>query len=316
MRIKYFILFFILITVHFFLPRLTKADPFVFMSSDGTETASYSEEEMNKYKAYYGLDKPLWKQYINYLVNIASGNLGYSIYFKDKIINLIFKRLLWTAGIILCSLLFSSVSGIFLGSLSAWNQGKKIDDILYGIMTVLVEVPSFLTANIILMLFTIYIRILPTSGGVTPFLPVSFSVKVIADILKHAVLPSLTLSLIKTPDFYFVTRSAMLRQIQKKYTETAKAKSLSSFTVAAKHCLPNALNPIITRVLLSLQTLFNGTLIVENVFKYPGVGKLIRDAVFYRDYTLLQGIFFIITVFILLLSGAGEALYTLTDKRK
>ena len=106
----------------------------------------------------------------------------------------------------------------------------------------------------------------------------------------------------------------MLRQLQKKYVETAQAKSLGGFTIAVKHCLPNASNPIITRFLLSLQTLFNGALIVENVFKYPGIGKLIRDAVFYRDYLLLQGIFFVVTVFILCISALGEAVYRRTDR--
>ena len=108
----------------------------------------------------------------------------------------------------------------------------------------------------------------------------------------------------------------MLRQLQKKYVETAEAKSLHSFCILHKHCLPNALNPIMTRFLLSLQTLFNGSLIVENVFKYPGIGRLIRDAVFFRDYILLQGIFFVITVFILIISGLGETLYEMTDKIK
>ena len=314
MRIKYPVLFFVLITVHFFLPRLTRADPFVFMSSDGTEVASYSEEEIAKYKAYYGLDKPLWKQYLHYLAGIASGNLGYSIYFKDKVVSLIFKRLVWTAGIVSVSLCFSLFFGLCLGIVSAWFAGKTPDGLLYHAMTGLSEIPSFLTANVILMLFIIRWRVLPTSGGVTPFLPLTFTPPVIADIIKHAVLPALTLSLLKTPDFYFVTRSAMLRQLQKKYTETAKAKSLGAFTVAVKHCLPNAANPIITRLLLSLQTLFNGALIVENVFKYPGIGRLIRDAVFYRDYLLLQGIFFVITVFILSLSAFGEAVYKRTGR--
>ncbi|MGI5089777.1 ABC transporter permease [Treponema sp. OMZ 305] len=311
---KYFVLFFALITAHFFLPRLMRADPFVFISSDGTEVASYSEEEINKYKAYYGLDKPLWQQYVQYVAGIATANLGYSIYFKDSVVNLIFKRLVWTAGIVCASLLFSLLLGLCLGSLSAWFAGKRLDGFLYHTMTVVSEIPSFLTANAILMLFVIRWRVLPTSGGITPFLPLEFTLPVITDIIKHAVLPALTLSLLKTPDFYFVTRSAMLRQLQKKYVETAQAKSLGAFTIVVKHCLPNASNPIITRFLLSLQTLFNGALIVENVFKYPGIGRLIRDAVFYRDYLLLQGIFFVITVFILCISAVGEAVYRRTER--
>lgn len=316
MKKKYIILFFILLTIHFILPRLMKADPFVFLSSDGTEVASYTEEEILKYKQYYGLDTPLWRQYLNYLLGIFTGNLGYSIYFKEKVITLIFSRLVWTAGIIIFSLCISSVFGLFLGSFSAWNCQRKLDTILYQGMVIISEIPSFLTANMILMFFIIKWKILPTAGGITPFIKIEFSWSFILDIIKHAILPSLTLTFLRLPDFYFVSRSAMLQQIQKKYVETAQAKSLGDIYILMKHCLPNAINPIMTRFLLSIQTMFNATLIVENVFKYPGIGKLIRDAVFYRDYLLLQGIFLVITIFILSISLLGENFYQTIEKRK
>lgn len=316
MKKKYIILFFILLTIHFILPRIMKADPFVFLSSDGTEVASYTEEEILKYKQYYGLDMPLWRQYLNYLLGIFTGNLGYSIYFKEKVTTLIFSRLVWTAGIVIFSLCISSVFGLFLGSFSAWNCQRKIDTILYQGMVIISEIPSFLTANMILMFFIIKWRILPTAGGITPFIKIEFSWNFILDIIKHAILPSLTLTFLRLPDFYFVSRSAMLQQIQKKYVETAQAKSLGDIYILMRHCLPNAINPIMTRFLLSIQTMFNATLIVENVFKYPGIGKLIRDAVFYRDYLLLQGIFLVITIFILTISLLGENFYQTIEKRK
>lgn len=316
MKKKYIVLFFILLTIHFILPRIMKADPFVFLSSDGTEVASYTEEEILKYKQYYGLDMPLWRQYLNYLLGIFTGNLGYSIYFKEKVTTLIFSRLVWTAGIVIFSLCISSVFGLFLGSFSAWNCQRKIDTILYQGMVIISEIPSFLTANMILMFFIIKWRILPTAGGITPFIKIEFSWSFILDIIKHAVLPSLTLTFLRLPDFYFVSRSAMLQQIQKKYVETAQAKSLGDIYILMRHCLPNAINPIMTRFLLSIQTMFNATLIVENVFKYPGIGKLIRDAVFYRDYLLLQGIFLVITIFILSISLLGENFYQTIEKRK
>lgn len=316
MKKKYIVLFFILLTIHFILPRIMKADPFVFLSSDGTEVASYTEEEILKYKQYYGLDMPLWRQYLNYLLGIFTGNLGYSIYFKEKVTTLIFSRLVWTAGIVIFSLCISSVFGLFLGSFSAWNCQRKIDTILYQGMVIISEIPSFLTANMILMFFIIKWRILPTAGGITPFIKIEFSWNFILDIIKHAILPSLTLTFLKLPDFYFVSRSAMLQQIQKKYVETAQAKSLGDIYILMRHCLPNAINPIMTRFLLSIQTMFNATLIVENVFKYPGIGKLIRDAVFYRDYLLLQGIFLVITIFILTISLLGENFYQTIEKRK
>lgn len=316
MKKKYIVLFFILLTIHFILPRIMKADPFVFLSSDGTEVASYTEEEILKYKQYYGLDMPLWRQYLNYLFGIFTGNLGYSIYFKEKVITLIFSRLVWTAGIVIFSLCISSVFGLFLGSFSAWNCQRKIDTVLYQGMVIISEIPSFLTANMILMFFIIKWRILPTAGGITPFIKIEFSWSFILDIIKHAVLPNLTLTFLRLPDFYFVSRSAMLQQIQKKYVETAQAKSLGDIYILMRHCLPNAINPIMTRFLLSIQTMFNATLIVENVFKYPGIGKLIRDAVFYRDYLLLQGIFLVITIFILTISLLGENFYQTIEKRK
>lgn len=316
MKKKYIVLFFILLTIHFILPRIMKADPFVFLSSDGTEVASYTEEEILKYKQYYGLDMSLWRQYLNYLLGIFTGNLGYSIYFKEKVTTLIFSRLVWTAGIVIFSLCISSVFGLFLGSFSAWNCQRKIDTILYQGMVIISEIPSFLTANMILMFFIIKWRILPTAGGITPFIKIEFSWNFILDIIKHAILPSLTLTFLRLPDFYFVSRSAMLQQIQKKYVETAQAKSLGDIYILMRHCLPNAINPIMTRFLLSIQTMFNATLIVENVFKYPGIGKLIRDAVFYRDYLLLQGIFLVITIFILTISFLGENFYQTIEKRK
>ena len=316
MKKKYIVLFFILLTIHFILPRIMKADPFVFLSSDGTEVASYTEEEILKYKQYYGLDMSLWRQYLNYLLGIFTGNLGYSIYFKEKVTTLIFSRLVWTAGIVIFSLCISSVFGLFLGSFSAWNCQRKIDTILYQGMVIISEIPSFLTANMILMFFIIKWRILPTAGGITPFIKIEFSWNFILDIIKHAILPSLTLTFLRLPDFYFVSRSAMLQQIQKKYVETAQAKSLGDIYILMRHCLPNAINPIMTRFLLSIQTMFNATLIVENVFKYPGIGKLIRDAVFYRDYLLLQGIFLVITIFILTISLLGENFYQTIEKRK
>ena len=316
MKKKYIVLFFILLTIHFILPRIMKADPFVFLSSDGTEVASYTEEEILKYKQYYGLDMPLWRQYLNYLLGIFTVNLGYSIYFKEKVTTLIFSRLVWTAGIVIFSLCISSVFGLFLGSFSAWNCQRKLDTILYQGMVIISEIPSFLTANMILMFFIIKWRILPTAGGITPFIKIEFSWNFILDIIKHAILPSLTLTFLRLPDFYFVSRSAMLQQIQKKYVETAQAKSLGDIYILMRHCLPNAINPIMTRFLLSIQTMFNATLIVENVFKYPGIGKLIRDAVFYRDYLLLQGIFLVITIFILTISLLGENFYQTIEKRK
>jgi|SRR3712207_1262684 len=316
MKKKYFFLFLLLLSVQFFLPRYLPADPFFFLASDGSDVVSYTEEEIIKYKEYYGLHKPLIEQYFSYIFGILRGDLGYSIYFKEKVMSLILKRFIWTFGIIVFSMGISFLVGIFLGSFSAWKWETKIDDILYQIMVILSEIPGFIIANIILMFFIIRWRVLPTAGGMTPFIEVSLSWNFLFDLIKHAVLPSLTLSLLRLPDFYFISRASMIQELQKKYVETAEAKSLTSYTIVWKHCFPNAINPMLTRFLLSMQMMFNASLIVENVFRYPGIGKLIRDAVYYRDYLLLQGIFFMITANILGLSILGEKYYQRMEKRR
>ena len=316
MKKKYFFLFLLLLSVQFFLTRYLPADPFLFLASDGSDVVSYTEEEIMKYKEYYGLHKPLLEQYFSYIFGILRGDLGYSIYFKEKVMSLILKRFIWTFGIVVFSMSISFIAGIFLGSFSAWKWETKIDDILYQIMVILSEIPSFIIATIILMFFVIRWRVLPTAGGMTPFIEVGLSWKFVFDLIKHAVLPSLTLSLLRLPDFYFISRASMIQELQKKYVETAEAKSLSSYAIVWKHCFPNAMNPILTRFLLSMQMMFNASLIVENVFRYPGIGKLIRDAVYYRDYLLLQGIFFMMTALILGLSLLGENYYHYMEKRR
>lgn len=305
-----------LLSIHFLLPRLMPSDPFLFLSSDGSDIVSYTEEEIMKYKEYYGLDKPLLQQYFHYLFGIFRGDLGYSIYFKEKVLYLIGKRFIWTMGIVSFSMGISFVGGILLGSLSAWKWKTKIDDILYQMMVVLSEIPSFITANIILMFFILRWRILPTAGGMTPFAEISISWHFFLDLIQHAILPSLTLTLLRLPDFYFISRASMIQEIQKKYVETAEAKSLSACEILWKHCLSNAMNPIFTRFLLSMQMMFNASLIVENVYKYPGIGKLIRDAVYYRDYLLLQGIFLVITATILGFSILGEKYHQHMERRE
>ena len=234
MKKKYFFLFLLLLSVQFFLPRYLPADPFLFLASDGSDVVSYTEEEIMKYKEYYGLHKPLLEQYFSYIFGILRGDLGYSIYFKEKVMSLILKRFIWTFGIVVFSMSISFIAGIFLGSFSAWKWETKIDDILYQIMVILSEIPGFIIANIILMFFIIRWRVLPTAGGMTPFIEVSLSWKFVFDLIKHAVLPSLTLSLLRLPDFYFISRASMIQELQKKYVETAEAKSLSSYVILWK----------------------------------------------------------------------------------
>ena len=133
-------------------------DPFTFLSSgEGEVQQNYTDEQIEEYKKYYGMDKPLHEQYTDYIWNLAHGNLGYSIYYNDSVMSIVLSRAMWTLTITLASLFFSTLIGSILGTLSAWYRDSLIDKTLYPIMILLSEIPSFLIA--ILLLFTVAAKI-------------------------------------------------------------------------------------------------------------------------------------------------------------
>ena len=161
----------------------------------------------------------------------------------------------------------------------------------------------------------IFLIFSPLSGGATPFAIYPDTVSHLRDLLYHGALPVLTLSLSRLGDFYLLSRNSMVRVLSREYILTARGKGLSSRRILFKHALKNALPPIIARFFMSLGMLFGGAVLVENVYNYPGVGRLMREAVLVRDYVLLQGIFLFITVTVLVMNILAEEIYHKLDPR-
>ncbi len=290
--IRYFILFFIVISINFILPRLMKADPFLFLSSEGADDISgLSEKQIEQYYIYYGLDRPLWQQYLFYLKSIFTGNLGFSISKTLPVTTIIFSHITWTISIVLSSLTITIFLGIFLGIISAYNRENLFGKYTYLFFVTLSQIPPFLIGFGILVIGAFYIPSLPIAGGITPFLKFEWKYEVLLDILKHAILPTLTLIVVRFPHFFMLIRGKMIVEMSKRYAFIEKAKGFNDMYILCKHCLKNAITPLITEALLSIALILQGSLIVENVFKYPGIGRLLKEAVFARDYPLLQGIF-------------------------
>lgn len=313
---EYAVTFFCIITLNFLLPRLMPGDPFTFLSANADEVAViYSEEQLAKYKAYYGLDKPLAGQYISYLGNLLQGNLGYSIYYHEPVLAIIGRRALWTVPLVLASLALSCTAGIILGTISAWLRDKPADRILYGGMICFAEIPSFIVGLLLLFAGAAWLGWFPLSGGITPFAVFASPLDRAWDILHHAALPVLTLALARLGEFYLITRGSMLSVLAKDYMRTARGKGLSSTRILFGHALRNAAIPVVTRVFLSLGTVFGGAVLVENVFNYPGVGQLMRESVMLRDYVLIQGIFLFFAVSVLFMNFMADLIYRKLDPR-
>jgi len=314
--IEYFITFFVIISLNFLIPRIMPGDPFTFLSTeDGQVAISHSQQEIDRYMAYYGLDKPLWQQYIDYLKNLLKGNIGYSIYYKTSVMDVIGKRMIWTIGIVLSAVGVSSILGTLLGCFSAWYRDKGFEKILYSIMITVSEIPAFLVGIIVAFFVAAKFDFFPISGGMKAFAIYNSTYDKVFDIIRHAVLPVFTLSLVRLGEFYLLSRNSMITVLSKEYMITARAKGIKKFRIIFRHALKNAILPIITRLYMSLGAIFGGAILVENVFSYPGIGRLMREAVMLRDYVLIQGIFLYITVLVLSMNFLADSFYKMLDPR-
>ena len=314
--IEYLITIWVIITLNFCLPRMMPGDPFLSLAGeDGQELGQYSENERAYQLEWYGMNQPIHIQYVRYLGNFFIGNWGVSIHFNEKVFLILMERLPWTLLLVLSAVFFSTIIGVLLGGISAWYQGMWIDSAIYLSLILITEIPAFLLGLIFLFIFAAGLGWFPLSGAITHFAEhASWSTRLI-DICHHAVLPIVSLTIVRTSGTYLLSRSSMISTIAKDYIRTATAKGLSNFRILVHHVMRNAMLPIVTRIFLTLGSLVSGTILVENVFAYPGLGRLLREAVMLHDYPLIQGIFVMVMVCVLTANLIADLIYGKLDPR-
>ena len=292
-------------------------DPFSTTSADevGEDIIVMTEEQHLYYINYYGLDRPLPEQFLAYMKNLMTGNLGRSIYYKMPVSDVIVLHLPWTILIVVSATVISTISGVVLGTISAKNRKKGSDRIMMTGMIAFAEIPSFLLGLILLLIFSVYLRLFPLAGAVTPFANYNGLAEQIMDISYHAFLPVLTLSLSQLTGVYLLTRNTLITVTTKDYIRTARAKGLGEKKVWIRHALRNALLPVVTRTGFTIGIMMGGVVLVENVFSYPGIGMTLRSAVVGRDYPLIQGILLVIAVSILICNLLVDKIYGKLDPR-
>ena len=308
---------FVILVINFFLPRMMPGDPFSTTSADvaGEEIIGMTEEQRLYYMNYYGLDRPLYEQFLVYMKNLMMGDLGRSIYYKMPVSDVILLHLPWTMLIVVGATVISTISGVVLGTLSAKNRKKGSDRIMMTGLIAFAEIPSFLLGLILLLVFSVYLRFFPLAGAVTPFADYNGPAEQAWDILYHAFLPIVTLSLSQLTGVYLLTRNTLITVTTKDYIRTARAKGLGEKTVWIRHALRNALLPVVTRTGFMIGIMMGGVVLVENVFRYPGIGMTLRNAVVGRDYPLIQGILLVIAVSILICNLLVDKIYGKLDPR-
>ncbi|MDE0235351.1 MAG: ABC transporter permease, partial [bacterium] len=280
----------------------------------GVDVGMLTPDQRAEIVARVGLDAPMWQQYLRYWGDIFTGDFGFSFRSSRPIVDMILERLPWTLLITGLSLLVSAVVGVLLGAISAWRRGTKGDLSMLSGMISIESLPSFWLGMVLVSLFAVQWGLLPSFGAVTPASDLEGWAHV-WDIISHAILPVTALSIVGTPGVYMTMRYSMLETLGEDYIRTARAKGAGERRVLFGHVARNTIAPVITVLAIRLGFAFGGTVIIETVFSYPGLGRLVFEAVAGRDYPVMQAAFLVFTAAILVANLAADLLYPLIDPR-
>lgn len=251
--------------------------------------------------ARYGLDLPLWQQYARYLANLLRGDLGVSYIFQDRNITEILRQgLPITATLGVVAFGWAVVLGIFLGMAAALRRNSTTDYASVFFATVFASVPGFVLGIVLIIIFSVWLHLLPTSGWGN---------------VKQVLMPALALGALPAALIARVTRASVLEVLRQDYVRTAYAKGLMPRTIFNKHVLRNALVPVLSIAGPELAALVTGSFIIEQIFSIPGVGRLFVQGVFARDYGLIMGSILFYTLVIAFLNLVVDILYAMVDPR-
>ncbi|MDZ7276690.1 ABC transporter permease [Pantoea eucrina] len=287
----------------FALQKLLPGDPVLAMAGEERDPAVIAQ-----LRAEYHLDDPLPTQYLAWVGNALHGDLGMSLRTKTPVTSLIASKLPVTLELSLLAMLIALAIGISMGIAAAVRKDSWIDHTTNVVALSGISVPHFWLGILLIMLFSVHLRWLPASG----FVPLSEDVM---QNLKTLLLPALVLGSGLAATLMRHTRAAMIGVLQADYIRTARAKGLLPPRVVLKHALRNALMPIVTLTTLLFGELLGGAVLTEQVFTLPGFGKMIVDAVFNRDYAVVQGVVLVVAIGFLLLNLLADVLYVLINPK-
>ncbi|MEU9829391.1 ABC transporter permease [Micromonospora chersina] len=303
------------ITLNFFIPRLVPGDPVQSLIS--RNQGRISADAIESLRVLFGLDshENIWQQYLDYWGQLLHGDLGLSFtFFPTPVSTVIGDSLPWTVGLVGITTIISFLIGTALGVGAGWRRGSWVDGLLPA-TTFLSSIPYFWLGLVAIAVFTGPGSFFPSSGGYEPGLVPAFDAYFIPSAIKHSVLPAATILVSSMSGWILSMRNMMVTVSSEDYITVAHAKGLSERRVALSYAARNALLPNVSGFALSLGFIVGGTLLVEIVFSYPGLGFQLFQAVGYKDYPLMQGIFLIITISVLVANLLADVAYLLLDPR-
>lgn len=310
--LEYGVTFLAAVTINFLLPHLAPGDPLRYIIGD--EYRMLTPEERREVLAVYGLDQPLYVQYVEYLLDALQGDLGTSIMYGAPVTEVLLKALPWTLLLVGTSLVLAFALGTVFGAVSAWYEGDRPDIGLMAGIVFLMSAPGFWVGMLLIAIFAGSLGWFP-SYGMRSFDQNLTSFEMVRDIIWHMTLPVVSLTLVRMGGTYLIARNSVLSTLGEDHLVLARANGHSDRRVLLRHALPNSLLPVYTRFMLQVGALIGGAVVIETVFSYPGIGMLIYDAALARDYPLLQGAFLVLVVTVIGANLVADLTYPFLDPR-
>ena len=307
-------------SLNFFLPRLSGQDPvhtkLLQQAALGGYVQSGIAEMTREYERRFGLDRPLWRQYLSYLGDAARLDFNYSIAnYPRTVRELIADALPWTLGLLGMTTLLSVAIGTLLGALLAWPRAPRWMRWLMPPLWALHAIPFFLLGLILTYVLAFQVPLLPIFGGYSAGASPGLSWRFAWDVIQHALLPALSIILVSIGGWALGMRGMMVTTMGEDYVLFAEAKGLKAPTVFLRYCLRNAMLPQVTALALALGQILSGAVLVEVIFGYPGIGTLLFHAIRENDHFVIQGIVFSIIVALGLTTFVLDVIYPWLDPR-
>lgn len=312
----------IVITIIFFVIRLMPGSPVDVLVQDLVINRGYSIEEATQQAASLmgiDLDKPLMQQYFEFLAGLVRGDLGMSYRSQGVSVNtMIAQRLPWTVFSVGISLTLSFLLGVMMGMIVAYRRNSLLDHLLTNIAAVIDAIPAYLTAILLFMFLGVITRLVPIQymrGSVSPGVAPGFNLKFIADIFAHLAVPALAYIMGTAGSWMLTMKSSTISTLGEDYVTVARARGLPDSRIMTAYVGRNASLPLATRLAISVAVVMGGSLIIERIFTYQGIGYLLSQALYSRDYPVMQGVFIVTTVAVIVANFLADLLYGVLDPR-
>ena len=306
-------------TLIWLIPRLSPVDPAEIMlgrMAAGAGSVANADETLARLRSRFGLDAPLWEQYLLYLRNLATLDFGLSTAsFPTPVSALVARALPWTLGLMLLSIVITFVVGNLLGALMAWERSPRLVRIAIPAAMVFTSIPPILSGLLLMWVFAAELRWLPLTGAYGLDVEPGWSWAFVSSVVEHGVLPAAAIVIVSFGFWALGMRGLMTTVQGEDYVQLAKAKGLRPRYVLYRYMIRNAILPQITAFALKVGLLIAGQVLVERIFAYNGMGKLLYDAILDQDFPVIQGVSFVVILMTAMSVFIVDLLYPLIDPR-